>query len=144
MSESVAESDSDIVNPPDEQLYSNVNKRQHVEEQINIKSVDLIEEKIHEPQSPTKEQAPSPTKVQPPSPTKVQPPSPTKAEASPIQEQAATVDTHEVTEHIDPIYQNQEDLTEYIEDTGVKAVRLSVWMWDGCGLKKKFFLNTTK
>lgn len=27
-------------------------------------------------------------------------------------------------EHIDPIYQNQEDISEYIEDTGIRAVAL--------------------
>lgn len=99
VAESVAQSDNTIAEPPPEELYSNVDKR-HVEEAaVNVKSVDLIEETVHEPQSPTKEQI-SPTKVQ-----------------------AASAEIPQATEHIDPIYQNQEDLTEYIEDTGVKAVR---------------------
>lgn len=99
VSETVAQSDNAIIDPPEEQLYSNVDKRR-VEEEVNIKPVDLIEEKVHEPQSPTKEQV-SPAKVP-----------------------AATTETHGATEHIDPIYQNQDDLTEYIEDTGVKAVAM--------------------
>ncbi len=82
------EEDDVIVKPPDEQLYSNVNKR--VEQETNIKSVV---ETVNEPQSPIKEQNP-----------------------------VTTTASNEINEHIDPIYQNQEDLTEYIEDTGVKAV----------------------
>lgn len=78
-----------IVKPPDEQLYSNVNKI--VEHEPSIKSVERIDEKVNEPQSPVN--VPVPT-------------------------------ANEPIEHIDPIYQNQDDLTEYIEDTGVKAVRL--------------------
>lgn len=76
-----------IVQPPDEQLYSNVNKT--AVEEVIIKTVEPVDEKVNVPQSPVKELAPT---------------------------------THEPNEHIDPIYQNQEDLTEYIEDTGVKAV----------------------
>lgn len=37
---------------------------------------------------------------------------------------AATVLATESTEHIDPIYQNQEDIAEYIDDTGIRAVAL--------------------
>lgn len=79
-----------IVKPPDEQLYSNVNKT--VAQETKVKSVELIHDhqQISEPQSPIKEQQQL------------------------TQEQVA---------HIDPIYQNQEDLTDYIEDTGVKAVK---------------------
>lgn len=83
---SVAEQ-QDIVNPPDEQLYSNATSI--VEQEAKAQPV--------EPQSPVKEQVP--TQV------------------------ATQVTTEEATEHIDPIYQNQDDLTEYIEDTGVKAVK---------------------
>lgn len=36
----------------------------------------------------------------------------------------ATVLATESTEHIDPIYQNQEDIAEYIDDTGIRAVAL--------------------
>lgn len=87
-----------IVKPPDEQLYSNVNK--NVEQATTtVKVVEPIDEKINVPQSPVP-QSPVPQ--------------------SPIKEK---VPVHEPIEHIDPIYQNQEDLTEYIEDTGVKAVK---------------------
>lgn len=81
-----------IVQPPNEELYSNVNKNVEHQE-TNIKSVEPIEEKVNDPQSPVKEQVPT---------------------------------TEEPNQHIDPIYQNQEDLTEYIEDTGVKAVKLLI------------------
>lgn len=88
--EPVEEPEDVIVQPPDEQLYSNVNKT--VAQEAKIKSVEVISDhqQINEPQSPIKEP----------------------------QQQL----TQEQIEHIDPIYQNQEDLTEYIEDTGVKAV----------------------
>lgn len=91
--EPIEEPQDVIVKPPDEQLYSNVNKT--VAQETNIKSVELINDhqQINEPQSPIKEQQQL---------------------------------TQEQIEHIDPIYQNQEDLTEYIEDTGVKAVRFVV------------------
>lgn len=87
------EPDDDVVKPPDEQLYSNVNKT--VVQEARTKSDELINDlqQINAPQSPIHEQ----------------------------QQQL----TPEQTEHIDPIYQNQEDLTEYIEDTGVKAVKFS-------------------
>lgn len=83
-----------IVKPPDEELYSNVSK--NVEQETNIKSVEVIDEKKIDQQSPVKEQVP-------------------------------TTQTQTPVEHIDPIYQNQEDLTEYIEDTGVKAVKLIIF-----------------
>lgn len=94
VSEPVEQHD-EIVNPPDEQLYSNVNV-QNVEEEPKIQSVEPVDEKVNAPQSPVKEQVPTTT----------------------------TTTTNEPAEHIDPIYQNHEDLTEYIEDTGVKAVRI--------------------
>lgn len=83
-----------IIKPPNEQLYSNVNKT--VVQETKTKSVELVSDNqpIKEPVSPK----------------------------SPIHEQQQI--TQEQGEHIDPIYQNQEDLTEYIEDTGVKAVRI--------------------
>lgn len=84
------EQDDIIVKPPDEQLYSNVVKT--VEQQPNIQPVELVDERVNEPQSPIREQLGTATATQ------------------------------EANEHIDPIYQNQEDLTDYIEDTGVKAV----------------------
>jgi len=85
------EPEDEIVRPPAEELYSNVDKI--VAQETKAKSVELINDhqQTNVPQSPIKEQ------------------------------QQITQDQ---SEHIDPIYQNQEDLTEYIEDTGVKAVAM--------------------
>lgn len=50
------------------------------------------------------------------------------APQSPVPVQKTAVPTSvlatESTEHIDPIYQNQEDIAEYIDDTGIRAVAL--------------------
>lgn len=94
VSEPVEEQDV-IANPPDEQLYSNVHH--NVEVEAKIQSAEMIDEKVNVPQSPVIVQVPTPT---------------------------TTTTTDESVEHIDPIYQNHEDLTEYIEDTGVKAVKI--------------------
>lgn len=57
--------------------------------------------------------------------------SPAKVRQS--QHEPATVDTvmtvaaaaiEDTEQHIDPIYQNQEDISEYIEDTGIRAIAL--------------------
>lgn len=56
----------------------------------------------------------------------VPPSEPAPQSAVPVQSSAApaTVLATESTEHIDPIYQNQEDIAEYIDDTGIRAVAL--------------------
>lgn len=55
-------------------------------------------------------------------------PSAEPAPQSPVSAQATAaadiVLPTESTEHIDPIYQNQEDIAEYIDDTGIRAVAL--------------------
>lgn len=97
--QSNVEPNVESIKPPDEELYANVHKSSDLV--TSAKSSDLVTtakavQLIDDHQI--------------------------KVAEAPIDQTSQL--TQEQVEHIEPIYQNQEDLTEYIEDTGVKAVKL--------------------